>query len=103
MATAAANGIIAATAVSSAEQGRVRRAGDRVGDAHDHALAEPDQHQPVHRAVHGGDHLPADALAARAERAPAGDQQLRRHRSPSRNRKNSVMMLNANSVLRCAT
>ena len=63
-----------------AEEDGVRHAGEEVDDAQHHALAEPDQHQPVHRAVDRGHHLPPDLLAARPEDAVRGGEALTAHR-----------------------
>ena len=53
--------------------------GHQVADAEDESLAQANQHQTVHRAMNGSNHLPAHPLAARTKRAGAGALQLRVH------------------------
>ncbi len=59
-----------------AEQRRMGNAGNRIGDAEDHALAEADEYQAVHRAVDRVDDLPPDILAGGTEGAAAADAEL---------------------------
>ena len=77
MASAAPNGIIAATAVKRAEQHRVRHAREIVDDPEQKPFAEADEDEAVDGAVDGRHHLPADPLPARAEQAVAGGEHLR--------------------------
>ena len=54
-----------------AQRQRLRHAGEVIGDCQHEPLAEPDQHEPVDRAMHGIDDARADLAPARTERALA--------------------------------
>ena len=53
----------------------MRQTGNKVGDPHQRALAEPDQHQAVYRCEHRLNHVPPDPLPIGAEQPVAQLQQ----------------------------
>ena len=63
-----------------ADRRRIGQSRSEIHDAEQQPFGESDQHQPIHGAVHGGDHMAGDPLAPQPNQSVAQAAQLRDQR-----------------------